>query len=99
MIAHFWPMTGFVHHNPLHGLVEHPFQDAIRISNRFTGGKGYLPNEQYRELVKSGRIWPEHLDNALRAFARDDELEVGGRKVSHFEVLRAHLLKGITAPP
>jgi uncharacterized protein YbcC (UPF0753/DUF2309 family) len=98
VIAHFWPMTGFVHHNPLHDLVEHRFQDAIRISNRFTGGKGYLPNEQYREYVKSGRISPEHLDNALRAFSRDDELEVGGRKISHFEVLRAHLLQGITAP-
>jgi len=98
VIAHFWPMTGFVHHNPLHDLVEHPFQEAIRISNRFTGGQGYLPNEQYRELVKSGRISTEHLDTAVRAFARDEELEVGGRNVSHFDVIRAHLLEGITEP-
>ncbi len=79
VIAHYWPMTGFVHHNPLHDLVAFRFQEAIRISRRFTGGRGYLPNEQYRELVKSGRISSQHLDAAVRAFARDDELEVAGR--------------------
>ncbi len=98
VIAHYWPMTGFVHHNPLHDLVEFRFQEAVRISRRFTGGQGYLPNEQYRQFVKSGRISSQHLDAAVRAFARDDELEVAGRKISHFEVLRAHLLEGITAP-
>ena len=98
VIAHYWPMTGFVHHNPLHDLVAFRFQEAVRISRRFTGGRGYLPNEQYREFVKSGRISSQHLDAAVRAFARDDELEVAGRKISHCEVLRAHLLEGITAP-
>ena len=98
VIAHYWPMTGFVHHNPLHDLVAFSFQEAVRISRRFTGGQGYLPNEQYRQLVKSGRISQQHLDEAVRAFARDDEVEVAGRKISHFEVLRAHLLEGITAP-
>jgi uncharacterized protein YbcC (UPF0753/DUF2309 family) len=98
VIAHYWPMTGFVHHNPLHDLIAFPFQEAVRISNRFTGGQGYLPNEQYRQLVKSGRISPDHLDMAVRAVARDEDLEIAGRKISHFEVLRAHLLEGITAP-
>jgi uncharacterized protein YbcC (UPF0753/DUF2309 family) len=98
VIAHYWPMTGFVHHNPLHDLVTFPFQEAVRISRRFTGGRGYLPNEQYRQFVKSGRISSKHLDAALRAFARDDKLEVAGRTVSRLEVLRAHMLEGITAP-
>jgi uncharacterized protein YbcC (UPF0753/DUF2309 family) len=98
VIAHYWPMTGFVHHNPLHDLIAFPFQEAVRISNRFTGGQGYLPNEQYRQLVESGRISQQHLDEAVRAIAQDEEMEVGGRKISHFEVLRAHLLEGITTP-
>ena len=98
VIAHYWPMSGFVHHNPLHDLVAFRFQEAVRISRRFTGGRGYLPNEQYRMFLKSGRISSQHLDAAVRAFARDDELEVAGQKISHFEVLRAHLLEGITAP-
>ncbi len=75
VIAHYWPMSGFVHHNPLHDLVAFRFQEAVRISRRFTGGRGYLPNEQYRQFVKSGRISPQHLDAALRAFAGDDELD------------------------
>ncbi len=98
VIAHYWPMTGFVHHNPLHDLIAHPFQEAIRISKRFTGGEGYLPNQYYREFVKSGRITSEQVDAALKPIAGDDEVMVGGRKISHFDVLRAHLLKGITAP-
>ncbi len=98
VIAHYWPMSGFVHHNPLHDLVAFRFQEAVHISRRFTGGRGYLPNEQYRQFVKSGRISSLHLDAAVRAFARDDELEIAGRKITHFEVLRAHLIEGITAP-
>ncbi len=49
VIAHYWPMTGFVHHNPLHDLISHPFHEAVRISKRFTGGEGYLPNKYYRD--------------------------------------------------
>ncbi len=98
VIAHYWPMTGFVHHNPLHDLISHPFQEAIRISKRFTGGDGYLPNQYYREFVKSGRITSQQVDAALNTIAGDGEVEVAGQKISHFDVLRAHLLEGISAP-
>ena len=27
VIAHYWPMTGFVHHNPLHDQLPQNFQD------------------------------------------------------------------------
>ena len=98
VIAHYWPMTGFVHHNPLHDLISYPFQEAIRISKRFTGGEGYLPNQYYREFVKAGRITPQQVDAALNTIAGDGEVEVAGQKVSHFDVLRAHLLEGISTP-
>lgn len=98
VIAHYWPMTGFVHHNPLHDLISHPFQEAIRISKRFTGGEGYLPNHYYREFVKSGRITLQQVDAALNTIAGDGQVEVAGQKISHFDVLRAHLLEGISAP-
>jgi len=98
VIAHYWPMTTFVHHNPIRSLETLPFHDAIQVARRFIGGRGYLPNEMYRRLVKRGRIAPQHLDAALGAFAQHGEVEIGERKVSHFEVVRAHLLEGITAP-
>ncbi len=98
VIAHYWPMTGFVHHNPLHELISHPFQEAISISKRFTGGEGYLPNQYYRDFVKSGRITSKQLDDAIRSIAGDEEVEVAGQKISHLDVLRAHLLVGLSAP-
>lgn len=98
VIAHYWPMTTFVHHNPIRSLETLPFHNAIRVARRFIGGRGYLPTEMYRELVKSGRITQQHLDVALRAIAQDKKVEFGERRISHFEVVRAHLLEGITAP-
>ncbi len=96
VICHFWPMTGFVHHNPLHDLISHPFQEAVRISKRFTGGEGYLPNTYYRGFVESGRITSKQLDDAIATIAGDDEVEIAGKTISHTDVLRAHLLEGIT---
>ena len=36
VIAHYWPMRGFVHHNPLHNLEHMHFQDAVSLAQRFT---------------------------------------------------------------
>ncbi len=98
VLAHYWPMTTFVHHNPIRSLEIFPFHDAVKIAQRFIGGRGYLPNELYRQLVRTGRIGYEQLDAAIRSVARDDHVEIAGRKVSHSDVLRAHMLVGITAP-
>ncbi len=98
VIAHYWPMTTFVHHNPIRSLETFPFHEAIRVAHRFIGGRGYLANEMYRELVTSGRIRAQHLDAAVQSFAQNSKVELDGRTVSRFEVVRAHLLEGITAP-
>jgi hypothetical protein len=98
VIAHYWPMTTFVHHNPIRSLEFLPFEEAVRVARRFIKGRGYLPNELYRRLVKSGRIKDEHLNAAIRSVASTEELELPGRKISQFDVFRAHMLVGITAP-
>lgn len=99
VIAHYWPMTAFVHHNPIRNLETFPFHKAIQVARRFIGGRGYLPNEMYRQLVKSEQITSQHLDAAVRSFAQNNkEVNLGGRMVSHFDVIRTHLLEGITAP-
>ena len=53
IIAYYWPMRTFVHHNPLHGLEVHPFDEALGQAQRLLGGKGYLANEIFREYARS----------------------------------------------
>jgi len=98
VIAHYWPMTTFVHHNPIAGLEKLPFRDAVALGRRFVGGHGYLSNELYRRLSESGRIRAEHLDAALSPLSRDATTVIGGRPLSHIEVLRANILTGISPP-
>ena len=98
VIAHYWPMPTFVHHNPLHSLESIHFEEAVRLGRRFVGGNGYLPNETFREYFRSGRIQPEHVEAAVQTKSQDQQVALSERSVSHFDVLRAHLLSGITAP-
>lgn len=98
VIAHYWPMSMFVHHNPLHNIESMHFEEAVRLGRRFVGGNGYLPNEVFREYVRSGRIQPDHIDAALRAKTDDQTVTLGQKTVSHFDVLKAHLLSGRTPP-
>ncbi|MGD2064075.1 MAG: Na-translocating system protein MpsB, partial [Nitrospirota bacterium] len=98
IVATYWPMPTFVHHNPLHGLEDLHFEEAVRRAEELLGGRGYLPNDVYRGYLRSGRIRPEHMDAALAPVVRDDSVAVAGRPVTHAEVLRAHLLHGITSP-
>ena len=99
IIAQYWPMRTFVHHNPLHGLEELHFEEAVRRAQQLLGGKSYLPNALFRDYVRSGRILPHQIDAALKARAHDNQITLGNQKISQFDVLRAHLLQGISAPP
>ncbi|MHB8481474.1 MAG: DUF2309 domain-containing protein [Nitrospiria bacterium] len=98
IISRYWPMSTFVHHNPLHGLENLHFEEAVRRGDQLLGGKGYLSNDLFRDYFRSGRIHLHHIDAALKTLARDKYVALGARDISHSEVLRAHLLKGITAP-
>ncbi len=98
ILAPYWPMRTFVHHNPLHELERHSFHEAVERGHVLLGGRGYLPNEQYRRYYRDGPIRPGDVDAALRSRAREESVTIGSRQVSHLDVLRAHLLRGITAP-
>jgi hypothetical protein len=98
VIAQYWPMRTFVHHNPLHSLEYLPFDEAVERGRRLLGGSGYLSGDTYRDYVRSGRIRPGHLDQALKPLARDQHVLLGPRRVAHAEVLRACLTHGLCAP-
>ncbi len=98
-IAPFWPMKTFIHHNPIHGLEHLPFDQAIREAQHLSGGKGYLPNDEYRQCYWDGRITEEGVRRALaRVGIRKTTpagVHVGGRQVTGADVWRVHLLCGI----
>ncbi len=98
VIAQYWPMRTFVHHNPLHSLEYLPFEEAVRRGKQFLGGNGYLPSHLYRSYLRSGRIQPRHLDAALTPLVRDKHLTLGSRTVHHSEVIRACLAEGLCMP-
>jgi uncharacterized protein YbcC (UPF0753/DUF2309 family) len=48
VIAQYWPMRTFVHHNPLHSLEYLRFGETVQRGAQFLGGRGYLSGDDYR---------------------------------------------------
>ena len=97
VIAQYWPMRTFVHHNPLHGLEYLPFEETVKRGMRFLGGRGYLSEDQYRRYLRSGRIQLQQLNEALKPMVHDKHVIIGSRPVSHGDVLRTCLTHGLSA--
>jgi uncharacterized protein YbcC (UPF0753/DUF2309 family) len=98
VIAQYWPMRTFVHHNPLHGIEYLSFEEAVRRGKQFLNGNGYLPSHVYRKFLRAGRIHPHHLDGALKPLAIDKRVLLGTHTVTHATVLRACLAEGLCSP-
>jgi len=101
LIAPFWPMKTMIAQNPLHGLEYLPFDQAVRKGQQFIGGKGYLSNEEYRQLFQKGRITLQGIKQALARVKPDQEeqeaLPIGNRHVSVYDVWYLHLVFEFTA--
>ena len=69
VIAQYWPMRTFIHHNPLHGLESLPFHQAVARGAELFGGHGYLSNEMFREYLHRGRIQLDEVRAALQPLA------------------------------
>jgi uncharacterized protein YbcC (UPF0753/DUF2309 family) len=98
VIAQYWPMRTFVHHNPLHGIEYLSFEEAVRRGKQFLNGNGYLPSQVYRKFLKAGRIQSHHLDDALKPLTMDKQVLLGTHTVTHASVLRACLAEGLCSP-
>jgi uncharacterized protein len=60
------PITVFVHHNTLHAFEHLPFEKAVEVGTRRYGGRPYLPEDRYRDLLTSGRIRAHDVREILR---------------------------------
>ena len=96
-ISQFWPMKGFVHHNPIHGFEHLPFDEAIQQAKTLFGAEGYLPNAEYRGFVKTGRIDERNIDRALVRLGpkTDASFSLASRTITAAEVQKIHLLYGM----
>lgn len=56
-----YPLKDFVHHNTLHGYQHLTFSEALTTAHKTTGIYGYLSQQEYRTLLKNGRITLEEL--------------------------------------
>ena len=96
-IAQSWPMKTFAYRNPLRGWEHLPFDEAIREAKHLLGGNGYIPNNDYRQLYREGRITEDAVEQALQAVASSigtPTVTVGDRQVAASDVLRLHLVFG-----
>jgi uncharacterized protein YbcC (UPF0753/DUF2309 family) len=98
-VSQFWPMKGFVSHNPIQGLEHLQFDEAFRQAKNLFGAEGYLSLDEYRALFRAGRIDNASVQSALaRVGPRIDEsLSLSLHTVTVNQIHRLHLLHGITA--
>ena len=99
VIADYWPMRTFVHHNPLHGLEYLHFEEAVSRARRLRDINGYLPVQIFRDYFHCGRILLDQLDAALKTRADDKRVRLGAHDVALEAVLRACMLQDLSAPP
>ncbi|WP_372789993.1 DUF2309 domain-containing protein [Paraconexibacter sp.] len=104
VLAPNWPLGTFIAVNPLGGLEDKPFGDAIETAAGALGARGTLDLTTYREAHAAGRITSADLlgvlarrhPQALSAPA----VGLAGRSVPARELLLADLLEGpVSGPP
>jgi uncharacterized protein YbcC (UPF0753/DUF2309 family) len=98
IVAPYWALSTFTSNNPLRELEYLHFEEAVKRAQQVRGGRGYLPNETYRDLFRRGLINIQCLEEVLDCRWQRESVKVGTRTVQNTEVFRASLLNSISAP-
>src|SRR6056297_693311 len=64
-VGSVWPIHSFVTANPLAGLEDRPFDEAVAEANELFGGRGYPEASTFRRAWADGRIDPDILRSVL----------------------------------
>ena len=97
-ISPIWPLKTFAYRSPVRGFEHLPFDQAARQGAGLLGGRGYLPNQEYRQFYRDGRITDASVREALvRVGPRVDTppVRAGSREITSSEVFHLHLIHGI----
>ncbi len=97
MMPDTWPMETFIHHNPLNGLEDMPFEEAVLLGEELFGGKGYPDRGFLREAVRTGRMTRRDLLETLpgsvsRSGPEELSCRIGDRSVSFAAFCAAQFL-------
>jgi len=66
----FWPMRTFIHNNPLHGLEDLPFTEAVQAARGLFHARVYLPRTTYQHYLREGKCDVRILDAITAQFAQ-----------------------------
>ncbi|NPB06738.1 MAG: DUF2309 domain-containing protein [Aquificae bacterium] len=91
-IPFFWPMRNFIHHNPLYGLEDLRFEEALKWGKRLFHGRTLPPREHFVKLFKEGEIEERFLDDELRSYLREKDAE------AFFSLFKTYLLEPSLRP-
>ncbi len=103
ILAPYWPLDTFIAVNPLGGLEDLPFEDAIVAAAEILGARGTLETSAYRQAHAVGRVTDADLVGALRRRAPValslGSVHLGDREYSARELLICDLVHGAALAP
>jgi uncharacterized protein YbcC (UPF0753/DUF2309 family) len=67
-IPFFWPMRTFIHHNPLHGMEDLPFEQAVQEGKRLLHGHVFLRRPIYQMFLEQGKIDHDDLTTQVKNY-------------------------------
>ena len=76
-IPFFWPMRSFIHHNPLHGLENMPFDEAVVKARKLFHARTYLSRVEYQQYLHQGQVCEETLYRSVAAVSGEFEQPTG----------------------
>jgi len=93
-IPFFWPMRTFIHHNPLHGLEDIPFTEAVERGAKLFHGRTFLSRKLYQKYLAEGEINQSAVVTAIQNFVGVHE-QINGIDLNEWLV---SLLRGVEYP-
>jgi uncharacterized protein YbcC (UPF0753/DUF2309 family) len=70
-VPFFWPMRTFIHHNPLYGLENMPFEQAVRRGAELFHARMFLPRSNYQQWQREGKVRKDTLTEEIGRRSQD----------------------------
>ena len=67
-IPYFWPMRTFIHHNPLHGMEDLPFEQAVQEGKRLLHGRVFLRRPIYQMYLEQGKVDRDDINKQISSY-------------------------------